>query len=30
VAASNPCPCGRGEDSGECRCHPLETQRCTV
>lgn len=23
VAASNPCPCGRGEDSGECRCHPV-------
>lgn len=23
IAASNPCPCGRGEDSGECRCHPV-------
>ena len=23
VAASNPCPCGRGEDSGECNCHPV-------
>lgn len=23
VAASNPCPCGRGEDSGDCRCHPV-------
>src|SRR5581483_4793749 len=22
VAASNPCPCGHGEDSGECDCHP--------
>jgi magnesium chelatase family protein len=22
VAASNPCPCGRGEDSGECECAP--------
>ncbi|MDP9227470.1 MAG: YifB family Mg chelatase-like AAA ATPase, partial [Actinomycetota bacterium] len=21
VAASNPCPCGRGPDSGECDCH---------
>jgi magnesium chelatase family protein len=21
VAASNPCPCGRGESSGECECH---------
>jgi magnesium chelatase family protein len=21
VAASNPCPCGRGEESGECECH---------
>lgn len=23
VAASNPCPCGRGEDSGDCSCHPV-------
>jgi magnesium chelatase family protein len=22
VAASNPCPCGNGADSGECECHP--------
>jgi magnesium chelatase family protein len=22
VAASNPCPCGHGPDSGECNCHP--------
>jgi magnesium chelatase family protein len=22
VAASNPCPCGHGPDSGECDCHP--------
>ena len=22
VAASNPCPCGHGPDSGECECHP--------
>ncbi len=22
VAASNPCPCGNGPDSGECECHP--------
>ena len=22
VAASNPCPCGRGEESGECECRP--------
>ena len=22
VAASNPCPCGNGPDSGECQCHP--------
>lgn len=21
VAASNPCPCGRGSESGECECH---------
>jgi magnesium chelatase family protein len=22
VAASNPCPCGNGPESGECDCHP--------
>jgi magnesium chelatase family protein len=22
VAASNPCPCGHGSESGECECHP--------
>ncbi len=22
VAASNPCPCGNGPNSGECECHP--------
>jgi len=22
VAASNPCPCGKGPESGECDCHP--------
>jgi magnesium chelatase family protein len=22
VAASNPCPCGHGSESGECDCHP--------
>jgi magnesium chelatase family protein len=22
VAASNPCPCGNGPESGECQCHP--------
>jgi magnesium chelatase family protein len=22
VAASNPCPCGHGPDSGDCDCHP--------
>jgi magnesium chelatase family protein len=27
VAASNPCPCGRGADSGECDCHPTATAR---
>jgi magnesium chelatase family protein len=27
VAASNPCPCGRGEDSGECECSPAATTR---
>jgi magnesium chelatase family protein len=27
VAASNPCPCGHGEDSGECECHPTAAAR---
>jgi len=27
VAASNPCPCGRGVDSGECDCHPSAVAR---
>ncbi len=27
VAASNPCPCGEGEDSGECECHPAAVSR---
>jgi magnesium chelatase family protein len=27
VAASNPCPCGRGEDSGECECQPASARR---
>jgi magnesium chelatase family protein len=27
VAASNPCPCGRGEESGECDCQPASTRR---
>ncbi len=27
VAASNPCPCGRGEESGECNCQPASTRR---
>jgi magnesium chelatase family protein len=27
VAASNPCPCGRGEDDAECSCAPLAVQR---
>ena len=27
VAASNPCPCGRGEESGECSCQPASTRR---
>jgi magnesium chelatase family protein len=27
VAASNPCPCGRGEDSGECECSPAAATR---
>jgi magnesium chelatase family protein len=27
VAASNPCPCGRGEADPECTCAPLEVRR---
>ncbi|HMC49676.1 MAG TPA: YifB family Mg chelatase-like AAA ATPase [Solirubrobacterales bacterium] len=27
VAASNPCPCGRGESDPECSCAPLAVQR---
>jgi magnesium chelatase family protein len=27
VAASNPCPCGHGPDSGECDCHPGAVSR---
>jgi magnesium chelatase family protein len=27
VAASNPCPCGRGEESGECECEPGSVRR---
>jgi magnesium chelatase family protein len=27
VAASNPCPCGNGPDSGECDCHPTAVAR---
>ncbi len=27
VAASNPCPCGHGNDSGECNCHPSAVAR---
>jgi magnesium chelatase family protein len=27
VAASNPCPCGHGEDSGRCECHPTAAAR---
>jgi magnesium chelatase family protein len=27
VAASNPCPCGNGPDSGECECHPSAVTR---
>ncbi|HKH42362.1 MAG TPA: YifB family Mg chelatase-like AAA ATPase [Solirubrobacterales bacterium] len=27
VAASNPCPCGNGPDSGECECHPAAVTR---
>jgi magnesium chelatase family protein len=27
VAAANPCPCGRGEESERCRCTPLAVRR---
>ncbi|UJA19922.1 YifB family Mg chelatase-like AAA ATPase [Thermoleophilia bacterium SCSIO 60948] len=27
VAAANPCPCGRGADSGECECGPAAVRR---
>ncbi len=27
IAASNPCPCGRGEESGECECQPASVRR---
>ncbi len=27
VAASNPCPCGRGESDPECACAPLDVRR---
>jgi len=27
VAASNPCPCGHGPDSGECNCNPAAVAR---
>jgi magnesium chelatase family protein len=27
VAASNPCPSGRGEESGECECQPVSVRR---
>ncbi len=27
VAASNPCPCGYGPDSGDCECHPTAAAR---
>jgi magnesium chelatase family protein len=27
LAASNPCPCGRGETDPECECGPLEARR---
>jgi magnesium chelatase family protein len=27
VTASNPCPCGRGEESGECECRPTSARR---
>jgi len=27
IAASNPCPCGHGEDSPKCNCSPLAAQR---
>ena len=27
IAASNPCPCGHGEDSPKCTCRPAQAQR---
>ncbi len=27
IAASNPCPCGHGEDSPKCNCSPAQAQR---
>ncbi len=27
VAASNPCPCGNGPESGDCECHPAAVTR---
>jgi magnesium chelatase family protein len=27
IAASNPCPCGHGEDRPECRCSPGQARR---
>ncbi len=27
IAASNPCPCGHGEDSSKCTCSPLAARR---
>jgi magnesium chelatase family protein len=27
VAAANPCPCGRGEESADCRCDPAQVRR---
>jgi magnesium chelatase family protein len=27
IAASNPCPCGHGEDSPKCNCRPAQAQR---
>lgn len=27
IAASNPCPCGRGVESGECDCQPASVRR---
>jgi magnesium chelatase family protein len=27
IAAANPCPCGRGEDSPDCNCAPVDARR---